>query len=101
MKRIKHYKVKPEHLTDVEDLCCASVEAFHSESDVRRRLERAKVLNIWCEPVYEKEKVELDLWMNVYQSGATVYTSRELADRYDRDRIGLIHIKGSFENLLE
>lgn len=78
-RKITHYVVKPEHrehlrmILGLKQLCTDSVVL---ETEIKL-LTEAKVLDLWCTPVYEKPRVKG--WYNVRETGTLLgpYNSKE------------------------
>lgn len=93
-RKITHYVVKPEHQRHLCRLLClinpeegelGRIDVTNDASLIRI-LTEAKVLDLWCTPVYEKEKVTG--WYIVLVSGNMVgpFTSKDAANSLPDDR---------------
>ncbi len=103
-KKIKYYKIKPEHVPHVMMLIQNTPPVtFHTDSVLAEELDSAKVLDIWCEPVYEREMIHYEKYINIYPSGRIAsHDSQAEANRLaESNRVACIYVKGSFENLLD
>lgn len=87
-RKITHYVVKPEHSGHYQTLVHTSDDGFQFRvgSPAHKILTEAKVLDLWCTPCYEKEKVTG--WYIVLVSGNMVgpFTSKDAANSLPDDR---------------